>query len=47
MPGTREPERLCYVKLEGGKRGKDRTEVAYAEYEDFQARSRLFESLAA
>src|SRR5262247_4117096 len=47
MPATREPERLCYVKLEGGKRGKDRTEVAYAEYEDFQARSRLLESLAA
>src|SRR5262245_44441668 len=47
MPGTREPERLCYVKLEGGKRGKDRTEVAYAEYQDFQARSRLLEGLAA
>src|SRR5262245_20067081 len=47
MPATREPERLCYVKLEGGKRGKDRTEVAYAEYEEFQARSRLLESLAA
>jgi putative ABC transport system permease protein len=47
MPATLEPERLCYVKLEGGKRGKDRTEVAYAEYEDFQARSRSLEGLAA
>jgi putative ABC transport system permease protein len=47
MPGTREPERLCYVRLDGGKRGKDRTEVAYAEYEDFQARSRSMEGLAA
>jgi len=47
MPGTREPERLCYVKLEGGERGKGRTELAYAEYEDFQARSRSLEGLAA
>jgi putative ABC transport system permease protein len=47
MPGTREPERLCYIRLEGGKRGKGRTEVAYAEYEDFQARNRSLESLAA
>src|SRR5215471_13801423 len=47
MPGARDPERLCYVKLEGGKRGKDRTEVAYAEYEDFQSRIRSLESLAA
>jgi putative ABC transport system permease protein len=47
MPGTREPERLCYVKLDGGKRGKDRTELAYAEYEEFQARNRSLESLAA
>src|SRR5262245_19502680 len=26
MPGTREPERLCYIRLEVGKRGKGRTE---------------------
>src|SRR5262245_5083967 len=47
MPATREPGRLCYVKLEGGERGKGRTELAYAEYEDFQARSRSLEGLAA
>jgi hypothetical protein len=47
MPGTREPERLSYVKLEGGERGKGRTELAYAEYEDFRARSRSLEGLAA
>src|SRR5215475_2822607 len=40
LPATREPERLCYVNLEGGN-------VSYAEYLDFQARSRLLEGLAA
>src|SRR5262245_16002532 len=47
MPATRKPERMGYVKLEGGKRGKDRTELAYAEYEDFQAGSRSLDGLAA
>jgi putative ABC transport system permease protein len=40
MPAAREPERLCYVSIKG--RG-----AAYGEYEDFQARSRLLEGLAA
>ncbi|HEU0180092.1 MAG TPA: FtsX-like permease family protein, partial [Blastocatellia bacterium] len=40
LPATREPERLCYVNLEGGN-------VSYAEYLDFQSRSRLLEGLAA
>src|SRR5215510_6717949 len=40
MPATREPERLCYVSI------KDRG-AAYVEYEDFQARSRLLDGLAA
>jgi predicted permease len=40
LPATREPERLCYVNLEGAN-------VSYAEYLDFQARSRLLEGLAA
>src|SRR5262245_42824349 len=40
LPATREPERLCYVSI------KDRG-AAYVEYEDFQARSRLLEGLAA
>src|SRR5262245_12997160 len=39
LPATREPERLCYVNLEGGR-------VSYAEYKDFQARSRLLDGLA-
>ncbi|HEX5084679.1 MAG TPA: ABC transporter permease [Blastocatellia bacterium] len=47
LPATREPDRLCHVRLKGGKEGKDRTEWAYAEYEDFQARSRSLEGLAA
>jgi predicted permease len=40
LPATREPERLCYVNIEGGN-------VSYAEYMDFQSRSRLLEGLAA
>src|SRR5262245_7686784 len=40
LPGTREPERLCYVHLEGAG-------VSYAEYLDIQARSRLLEGLVA
>src|SRR5215813_14850205 len=40
LPATREPERLCYVSI------KDRG-AAYVEYEDFQARSRLLDGLAA
>ena len=40
LPATREPERLYYVSV------KDRG-FAYAEYEDFQARSRSMEGLAA
>src|SRR5262249_28443946 len=40
LPATREPERLCYVNIKG--RG-----AAYVEYEDFQARSRLLDGLAA
>jgi putative ABC transport system permease protein len=40
MPGTREPEQLCYVNL-------GRSNVAYADYVDFQTRSRLLEGLAA
>jgi putative ABC transport system permease protein len=40
LPATREPERLCYVSI------KDRG-AAYVEYEDFQARSRMMEGLAA
>ncbi len=44
LPGTREPERLCYVHLEGGKGGSG---VTYDEYVDFQGRSRLSEGLAA
>ena len=40
LPATREPERLYYINVKG--RG-----VAYAEYEDFQARSRSMEGLAA
>jgi predicted permease len=40
LPTTREPERLYYVSV------KDRG-LAYAEYEDFQARSRSLEGLAA
>jgi putative ABC transport system permease protein len=40
LQATREPERLCYVSI------KDRG-AAYVEYEDFQARSRLLEGLAA
>src|SRR5262249_59943856 len=40
LPATREPGRLCYVNIEGGN-------VSYAEYMDFQARSRLLEGLAA
>src|SRR5262249_43199723 len=40
LPGTREPEQLCYVSI------KDRR-AAYVEYEDFQSRSRLLEGLAA
>src|SRR5262247_415418 len=40
LPATREPERLCYVSIEGGR-------VSYDEYKDFQARSRLLEGLAA
>jgi predicted permease len=40
LPATREPERLCNVTIKG-------RDMAYAEYEDFQARSRLLEGLAA
>src|SRR5262245_43193748 len=40
LPATREPERLCKVTIKG-------RDMAYAEYEDFQARSRLLEGLAA
>jgi putative ABC transport system permease protein len=40
LPGTREPERLLNITI------KDR-DVAYTEYEDFQAQSRSLEGLAA
>jgi predicted permease len=40
MPASWEPERLCYISIKG-------RNVAYAEYEDFQAGSRLLEGLAA
>ncbi len=40
LPGTREPERLCYINLVGGG-------VAYADYLDFRASSRSLEGLAA
>src|SRR5262245_9919533 len=40
LPGTREPERLCYVHRGGAG-------VSYGEYLDIQARSRLLEGLVA
>jgi predicted permease len=40
LPATWDPERLCYVNLEGGN-------VTYAEYMVFQTRSHLLEGLAA
>ncbi len=40
LPATREPERLCHVNIGRGR-------VTYAEYEDYQSRSRLLEGLAA